>query len=323
MEEPTSVTFIANDVRDNIGISNYDCFYRTYRCCYCNEPITYTAETQKIMIKKLEMDYLSVNKNLPRDEELRIKNYVEIEKAGLKISHSQHIHFECNAIIHDPRNRALLDIIKQKAHVEIPNTKNSDIRPIPKYRFDADYPCIYCNTQLTEWVPGFRYNLFISMDTINYIHIRCYGILKDKEPPTQKESTSIIIDNDNLPQNPTEWTLDTIITILNEWRELMHQSIQPKNNIEAFIQVLKNIRKNITSPELLMQAQEALSHILVQTNDEKVLFALKEDEIKPKLEQLEKILEVDNYPKISIEDKRKFTYFYNILRVNLNDNNVK
>jgi hypothetical protein len=284
------------------------------------------------MINKLEMDYLQVHNNLPRDIQWEIRNQVDVEKAGFKISHSQHIHFKCDTIIHNPSNHALLHRIKQKAFIKIPNNRNADIRAIHEYSIYSNYPCIYCNTQLTELVPGFRYNLSNTREKTRYLHIKCYGKLKDAgeegeeeeeeeeeeslPKPLYRESTHEIIDNDNLPQNPTKWTMETMTIFFNQWRELMHQFIQPETNIEKFRTIVKGIRNDLSGEELGSELGRVFGNIMVNNKEEMKSVEMTEDDKRSELERIKKLFEgPSSSSSMSIKDRRHFTYLYNIIRL--------
>ena len=311
------ITLVSKEVMKGTGVSNYDYHYRTFRCCYCDEPISLTMESSKIMTDEKIMEHYRTYKFLSPSDEDKIRNDVSDRESGNNISKNQYIHTRCLLIIQDPDNSVILQLIKDAGKIVPPTKRNANIYSIPKYTVYDNKPCVYGDGILDAWNPGMRYRMLNDLENDRFLHYRCYNKIRIDEKrlmtPTISEQR-YLTPPDKLPE--TGLTVDILRQKSDEWYEFWSSSKQTDKEIFRFffdtIRIAFGRGESINDDDKERDTWLTVARSLIRLpEDQNREFQTDPEKRLSEMERLDKILE--SYPGPSPEEERRIIYKYNII----------
>ena len=184
--------------KSRLGISEYDHYYGTHRCCFCDKIIylTHCGATLDLLVD----EYFAQKTNgtelffVSDEERNRVRKELERAFGGGLLDYRQYLHDICLLYLSRPENAPLLAAINaaNTNNLAVPHKATHQFYPIdtnfnPSMR-RYDNLCLYCGKSINSGNPGFAYTLKThamvdpyARKEYKHLHDSCYATLLQRE----------------------------------------------------------------------------------------------------------------------------------------------
>lgn len=184
--------------KSRLGISEYDHYYGTHRCCFCDKIIylTHCSGTLDLLVD----EYFAQKTNgtelffVADEERNRVRKELERAFGGGLLDYRQYLHDICLLYLSRPENAPILAAINaaNTNNLAVPHKATHQFYPIdtnsnPSMR-RYDNLCLYCGKSINSGNPGFAYTLKThamldpyARKEYKHLHDSCYAALLERE----------------------------------------------------------------------------------------------------------------------------------------------
>lgn len=184
--------------KSRLGISEYDHYYGTHRCCFCDKIIylTHCGATLDLLVD----EYFAQKTNgtelffVADEERNRVRKELERAFGGGLLDYRQYLHDICLLYLSRPENAPILAAINaaNTNNLAVPHKATHQFYPIdtnsnPSMR-RYDNLCLYCGKSINSGNPGFAYTLKThamldpyARKEYKHLHDSCYATLLQRE----------------------------------------------------------------------------------------------------------------------------------------------